>query len=124
MKIINITYATILLLLFLVECGPSMKQEVQVKESILTASRQEAASYHVLQLFADSSFVFTNAGMLKSRSYEGDYGIRADTIRLNYNGMEPKVIGQQFLFGTNELVAIDGTATLQIDSMVTNFRLP
>ena len=102
-------------------CRSIDNQKTTTKNIVLTASKKEAASLHLLELYADNSFTFTNAGMLNARNYKGSYQISADTILLKYTGIEPKVLGKQFLFAQDELVSIDKKKRLRIDSMATDF---
>ena len=110
------------LFVLLFACSPNANNGSQLeKELVLAASREKPSSRLFVKLYADRSFVFTNAGILKARSYSGTYQLNSHTVLLSYTDFEPDVVGKQLLLKENELTFLDREGSVTIDSIQVEF---
>ena len=108
--------------MLLFACSPNANNGSQLeKELVLAASREKPSSRLFVKLYADRSFVFTNAGILKARSYSDTYQLNSHIVLLSYTDFEPDVVGKQLLLKENELTFLDREGSVTIDSIQVEF---
>ena len=87
--------------------SPKNSEMTEKKETILHAGREAPLGYLTLELYADSTFSVTNAGLRTADVYNGTFRLHYDTLKLMYNDSLPRAVGQQLLIEQNNLKDLD-----------------
>jgi hypothetical protein len=92
------------------------------KELILHASREAPLGWLYFELYSDSTFMVTNAGLRDADKYHGTYQLHFDTLFLTYQDSIPKAFGREILIEKNNLRFLDIPGGLSINKTTIDYQ--
>lgn len=116
-------YSIFLSLATLFSCSTSESNELpDNKESILYASREAPLGWLYFELFSDSTFTATSAGLRDADNYHGTYRLHFDTLFLTYRDSIPRGFGKEMLIERHHLRYLDTPGGLPINKTTIDYQ--
>jgi len=101
----------------LIGCASTETQKTEnQKVTLLYAAREAPLGGLALELFSDSTFTLTRAGLRDADIYNGIFRLHYDTLFLSYNDSLPGVVGEELLIEKYNLRFLDMPGGLGITS--------
>jgi hypothetical protein len=92
------------------------------KKSILHASREAPLGWLYFELYSDSTFMATSAGLRDVDNFHGTYNLNFDTLFLTYKDSIPKTFGKEILIERNNLRFLDMPGGLPINKTTIDYK--
>jgi hypothetical protein len=121
---LTIRHIILLSLTILFACeSAENKENTDDKKSILQASREAPLGWLYFELYADSTFMATSAGLRDADKYHGTYKLHFDTLFLTYKDSIPKAFGQEILIEKHNLRFLDIPGGLPISKTTIDYEI-
>jgi hypothetical protein len=120
---ITIRHIILLSLTILFACKSTETSENREdKKTILHASREAPLGWLYFELYSDSSFKATSAGLRDADKYHGTYQLHFDTLFLTYKDSIPKAFGKEILIENHNLRFLDIPGGLPINKTTIDYE--
>ena len=92
------------------------------KKTILHASREAPLGWLYFELYSDSTFRATSAGLRDGDNYYGTFQLHFDTLFLTYKDSIPKTFGREILIEKHNLRFLDMPGGLSINKTTIDYQ--
>lgn len=120
---LTIRHIILLSLTILFACeSAENKENTDDKKSILQASREAPLGWLYFELYSDSTFMATSAGLRDADKFLGTYKLHFDTLFLTYKDSIPKAFGKEILIEKHNLRFLDIPGGLPINKTSIDYQ--
>lgn len=102
--------------------SPENSVKTDDKKSILHASQEAPLGWRYFELYSDSTFMATSAGLRDADKYHGTFQLHFDSLFLTYKDSIPKNFGKEILIEKYNLRFLDMPGGLPINKTTINYE--